>query len=104
MRFLEMLGQLGQGGVRRPHNQRQDLLGMGLDPMRAVITAPWSWTNIASPAPPIDPLIAVEGATPKRFAAERRVFPPSTAETTRSRMSLERDFVMQAGLLLQPAP
>ena len=42
------------------------------------------------------------GATPKRIAAARRERPPSTAHTTRSRMSLERSCVMQAGLLLQP--
>ena len=47
-------------------------------------------------------LIAVEAATPKRRAAERRDRPLSTADTSRSRRSLERGFVMQAGLLHQP--
>ena len=49
-------------------------------------------------------LIAVEAATPKRRAAERRDRPLSTADTSRSRRSLERGFVMQAGLLHQPPP
>jgi hypothetical protein len=47
-------------------------------------------------------LIAVEGATLKSFAANRRDIPPNTAEANRSRKSIERAFAMQAGLLHQP--
>jgi len=47
--------------------------------------------------------LAVEAATPKRFAAERRVMPSATALTRRLQISIERGRVIQARLLHQPA-
>ena len=45
---------------------------------------------------------AVDAATPNRSAAARRLIPAATASISRSRRSLDRGFVMQAGLLCQP--
>ena len=36
---VQVCRDLAQGDVRRLVNQRQDFLGMGLDPVRAVVTA-----------------------------------------------------------------
>ncbi len=44
------------------------------------------------------------GLPAEETAAERRDSPLSTADTSRSRRSLERGLVMRAGLLHQPTP
>jgi hypothetical protein len=44
-------------------------------------------------------LIALDGATPKRSAADRADAPANTAFTTRSRKSFEQALGMTAGLL-----
>jgi hypothetical protein len=66
---------------------------MGLDPMGALVAAHRPWPDITRSMPLCDPF---------GFAAERRHIPPSTAATKRSRTSIERAFVMRAGLLHQP--
>jgi hypothetical protein len=45
----------------------------------------------------------VEAARPKRFAAARQLIPLAMALTVLARRSLDRGFVMRAGLLRQPA-
>ena len=99
---VQVCRDLAQGDVRRLVNQRQDFLGMGLDPVRAVVTALRPRPDIARPPPPIHPFDRRRGRNPE--AARRRAphRPLSTADTSRSRRSLERGFVMQAGLLHQP--
>ena len=97
----EMLGQLRQGGPASP-SIRARISSPWASTGRAVIAAPRPRPDIAGPSPPIDPFDRRRSRHP-RCAAERRVIPPSTAATSRSRRSLERDFAMLAGLLLQHA-
>ncbi len=55
MHRIQMRRDLGQRDVRRLVDQREDLLGMGLDPMRAVIPALAVWSDITHTPPPIEP-------------------------------------------------
>ena len=55
MRRIQMPGDLAQGHVRRLLYQRQDLLAMDLNPIRALIPTLRPWTDVARPAPLIDP-------------------------------------------------
>ena len=52
---VQMLGKLAQGDIRRLFDPRQDLPGMDLNPVRAVIPALPPWPDIARPLPLIDP-------------------------------------------------
>ena len=55
MHLIEMPSQLLQGDVRRLLDQPQDLDGMGLDPMRALIPTLRPWPDMAGLTPLIDP-------------------------------------------------
>ena len=55
MRLVEMLSHFRQSDVWRLLDQGQDLFGVGLDPLRAVIPAPWLRSYIAGPSPLIGP-------------------------------------------------
>ena len=67
---VQVCRDLAQGDVRRLVNQRQDFLGMGLDPVRAVVTALRPRPDIARPPPPIHPFDRRRGRNPE--AARRR--------------------------------
>ena len=91
-----------QGDVRRLVNQRQDFLGMGLDPVRAVVTALRPRPDIARPPPPIHPFDRRRGRNPE---AARRRAPRQAAVNRRYKpfsKIIGKSFVMQAGLLHQP--
>ena len=67
---VEVRRDLAQGDVRHLVNQRQDFLGMGLDPVRAVVTALRPGPDIARPPPLIHPFDRRRGRDPE--AARRR--------------------------------
>ncbi len=56
MGVFQIFSNLRQGDVRPILNQRQDLFGMGFDPVRAVIPALWSRPDMTRTMPLIDPL------------------------------------------------
>ena len=77
---------------RRLVNQRQDFLSMGIDPVRAVVTALRPRTDdLPVRRHRFTHLIAVEAATPQRRVAERRDRPLSTDDTSRSRRPIAKD-------------
>ena len=67
---VQVCRDLAQGDVRRLVNQRQDFLGKGLDPVRAVVTALRPRPDIARPPLPIHPFDRRRGRNPE--AARRR--------------------------------
>ena len=64
MRLIQMPGDLDQGDVRRFLNQSQDFLGMGFNPVRAIIPALPTGPNMARLSPLIDPLSMAAGICP----------------------------------------
>jgi len=67
MRLIQMHGDLAQGDVRLLLNERQNLLGMRLDPMRAPVAALRLGPDIAAPPPPIDPFDRRRRGNPEAF-------------------------------------
>ncbi len=63
MPFIQVRGNLAQGDVRHLVNQRQNFLGMGLDPLRAVVAALRPGPDIARPPPLVYPLDPASGTT-----------------------------------------
>ena len=55
MRLIQMPGNLEQGDVRRFLDQSQDFLGMGFNPVRAIIPALPTGPNMTRLSPLIDP-------------------------------------------------
>ena len=100
MRDLQMRGNLRQRHVGRLIDQGQDLIGVRLNALRAFVTALRSGLDRARPAPLLYPFDRRRSRNPEPL---RRDMPASTAQTNRCRKSVERDLVMQAGLLHQPA-
>ena len=75
MRLIQMPGDLGQGDVRRFLNQSQDFLGMGFNPVRAIIPALPTGPNMARLSPLIDPLDS-------RSTRRPRTVPPQNDATS----------------------
>ena len=55
MRPLQMRGDLRQRHVGRLLYQRQDLIGLRLNPVRAIVATLRPRLNTARPTPPLDP-------------------------------------------------
>ena len=67
MRLIQMPGDLDQGDVRRFLNQSQDFLGMGFNPVRAIIPALPTGPNMARLSSLIDPLDSRRRGDPEPF-------------------------------------
>ena len=101
MRLQDMVNQFRECDVA-VLRQGYDLIGMRFEVMGAMVIARARGRTLPVRRFWSTHLIVVEGATLKSFAADRRDIPPSTADTSLSRKSIERGFDMQAGLHYQP--
>src|SRR3954470_8952587 len=98
---LQMAGNLRQRDVASRSDQPQHLLSMGLDPIGALVATCGRGALLPVSRQRRTHFTAVDAAIPNRSAAARRLMPPATASISRSRRSLDRGLVMQAGLLCQ---
>ena len=66
--FFQMFRNLAQSDVRLLVDQRQYLLRMGLDPLRATIPALRPRPDVTRPTPPIDPFDRCRRGNPKTLS------------------------------------